>query len=166
MGEKNNMGDVNSTFVSKSDFKDTAEAKVLLIACSDFRFRKAFYEFQDKVLEDGGTDVINVPGGVISFFAERYNYPDTGKAAEFWTKFVAEKHKIKEIVLLGHEDCAAYVNAPKLENHGKEKLREEQTEDLLAAKQLIEDLLPDVKIKTYFASINKEEGKVSFSEVS
>ncbi len=152
-------------FKTQTDFKDSREAKFMFISCSDFRFRKAFCEFQEKFLEDSEIDIINVPGGVLAFFAERYNYPDTSKAAEFWTKFLGKHHKTRQVILVAHEGCATYESAPKLKGYSREQLKEEQKEDLLAAKQLIEDLIFDSGVRTFYAEPEEEGGKIIFSEI-
>ena len=44
-------------------------------------------------------------------------------------------------------------------------LAEEQKEDLLAAKQLIEDLIFDSGVRTFYAEPEEESGKIVFSEI-
>ncbi|PIR96484.1 MAG: hypothetical protein COT92_00845 [Candidatus Doudnabacteria bacterium CG10_big_fil_rev_8_21_14_0_10_42_18] len=153
-------------FTSHSAFSGSKQANILFIACSDFRFRKAFLEFQRDYLKEAEIDRIIAPGGVLGFFAERYGYLETGKAMEYWTKFLGEHDGAGEVVLVGHEDCAVYANAPKLKGQSGQQLIMEQREDLIAAGQLIANLFPQARIRIFFASIDAAENKVMFSEMA
>ncbi len=160
------MNSSEISYIADVGFKSAQHAQLLFVACSDFRFRQAFFDFQKNFLQNRGIDQIIVPGGVLCFFGGRYGYPDSARVAEFWARFLGEHHHIEEVILLGHEDCAAYANAPKLKSLSGEQLKEEQLEDLLAAKQVIEDSLPNVKVKTFLASLDSALDKIVFSEIS
>lgn len=50
-------------------------------------------------------------------------------------------HKIKQVVLMHHEDCGAY---------GKESTPEKHAKDLLKAKKRIKKLYPQLKVDPYY----------------
>ena len=150
-------------FQSKSKFKDSRQADVLLVYCSDFRFRKAFWEFQDAVLgKNRKIDRVVVAGGHLSLLGSKYGYPNGDSAAKYWLKFLVKHHNIPEIVFVGHAGCAAYSSAKKLSGKTPLQLKEVQAKDLARTKQLLG--LRNIKIKLYFAEPDERE-RIRFSEV-
>ena len=155
-------------FVFKSTllFEDSQQADVLLVYCSDFRFRKHFWEFQEKVLGNKKIDRMIQPGGHLQLFANSLGYPNADAAEKFWLEFLAANHQVKEVVFVGHARCAAYAGAKKLANKSPDDLRKAQINDLLKARDLVLSWHKKLKVKLYFAEPARAGRGVIFSQVT
>ena len=143
---------LHTVFKSKRLFCDSHKVQDLFIACSDFRFRKIFGEFL-KTSKVAQTDRMIVPGGHLSIFIAQ-----TKKFFLGWIKLLAVKHKIREIIIVGHEECAAYAGIPKYGRLGPNKLKQIQLNDLVKSKKVIQKLLPGVSVKLFFAGLPDKTG--------
>ncbi len=135
----------------------------LVIHCSDYRFRKAFEVF---LKEDFGIeyyDSLIVPGAsqILSFM----NFlPKFSAIFEKFANFLVEKHGIKRVILIMHEDCAWYhCFVPKYFST-KVAEKEHQINDMLLTKRWAIKNFPDIAVEMFYASIIKGEG-VTFSKI-
>lgn len=130
----------------------------LVVRCSDHRFQRAFDHFIENVLRIESYDLIAVPGGPQFLVALDY-LPKFAWVGNRWTKFLAEAHGLKRVVLIGHEDCGWYKHV-----HGSHaELETRQREDLHHARDQLRRALPGVAVETYLATLHDE--KVGFLHV-
>ena len=108
--------------------------KALVCTCIDFRFQEAFHDWlKVKDLLDSH-DRLAVAGSV--------------KDSDFLLSQLAmskDLHGIEEVYLLGHEECGAF---NKDDGAVKESLRK--------AVRLIGEKFPDLKVYSYFVTLDKE----------
>ncbi|MDO8559167.1 MAG: hypothetical protein Q7R84_02440 [bacterium] len=140
-----------------------AKTDTLVIHCSDYRFRKAFGAF---IKENFGTenyDSLVIPGAsqILSFM----NFlPIFSVIFEKFIKFLVEKHGIKRMIIVMHEDCAWYhCFVPKYFSI-KVTEKEHQISDMLSTKRWAIKNFPDIAIEMFYASIVENEA-VTFSKV-
>jgi carbonic anhydrase len=108
----------------------------IVISCIDFRFVSKIRDFADKNIGRNNYDRVAVAGGVYDFYTVL-------KQVEISNKF----HKIKKVVLLNHEDCAAYGTEGNFIRHKN---------DLLEAERKIEALFPRLDVETYYIKLDGE----------
>jgi len=130
--------------------------ETLVIHCGDFRFQGAFYEFLNGVLHvDENYDLMVIPGGPLSLaLLERHS--DDSRAAWKWVRYFADRHGIRRVVLIQHQDCAWYQEAPP-GVHSPGALRQRQQEDLARISGLLKKSFPDVRVEAYFAGWDAED---------
>jgi hypothetical protein len=151
------------SYRSKAVFLNSHNALNLTIACSDFRFKAAFEEFLTE-LKKANTDRIIVPGGHLMLFQKPAGSADCEKASKGWIKLLVAKHRICEVIIIGHEGCAAYADSPKYKNFAPKKLKLLQLRDLKKSAGVIKKMLPKVKVNLYFAS-PQEGNTVLFNKI-
>lgn len=152
--------------------------KALVIHCADVRFRKAFRNFIEGKTEAGclglrEEDYVNliIPGGIASL-ADILALPKQFKVTKEQIEFLLEHFpSITTVVLINHEDCAAYklvkdhVGSSFLRNFAT--MLDRQKVDLIAvAKQALK--LSNASIfKLYMAKFaDPAHTKVRFDEVT
>lgn len=73
----------------------------LVLMCADFRFRRQVFSFLDHCLEQSSYDVLGLPGG-------GREITQGSTAVLNYIKLLCNRHEPSVIVLVHHEDCAAY----------------------------------------------------------
>ncbi len=152
--------------------------KVLVIHCADVRFRRAFRSFIEGKAETGclglrEEDYVNliIPGGIASL-TDILALPKQFKVTKEQIEFLLEHFpSITTVVLINHEDCAAY---KMIKDHvGRSFLRnvssmlERQKFDLVAVAKQALKLGNASTFKLYMASFtNPAHTKVRFEEVT
>jgi hypothetical protein len=138
-------------------------AEALVIACSDGRFREATNEFLDRYLMLRSWEVISVPGGAYMLsFAEAL--PKQLKVGMRMVKGVLKDRGPSRIILVGHEDCARYVEgfASRL-RRGDFSLAEKQQRDLMAVSRELAETFNGTRVEAYFASL--QAGSAVFTKL-
>jgi hypothetical protein len=118
---------------------------VLVMACSDPRFREAGEEFMRVHFRLRRFDQLILPGGPASilisapyFFAIRPQ-----------VKMLHETHDFKRILAIAHHDCAYYrLKYPKLDDAAR---RERQIADLHEFSKEVVKLAPGTRVELYYA---------------
>ncbi len=149
----------------------------LVLTCSSNAFYPYVREFLEKFLQlpEGTYDYLSVPGGPQFLMLTEY-LPKFAWAGQRWVKFLVEKHRLKKIILITHEDCAWYNDErliptflQKLGIGGSSAsqtstLKERQIEDLRGMAQSIHELISPIHIDAYYAQ-KETEGMVGFVKV-
>lgn len=112
----------------------------IVITCIDFRFQEYIEKWLEKNLGKKNYDRVALGGGVFDFYAIL-------KQVEISHKL----HKIKQVVLINHEDCGAYGAAGTYERHKN---------DLVTAKKTIERLYPKLKVVPLYLHLDGEFEKI------
>lgn len=133
------------------------ESAVLVIACSSNAFLPYTQEFLEKQLglAVGSYDLLAVPGGPQFLLLTEY-LPKFAWVGHKWVKFLVERHRLKRVIVLSHEDCAWYSEerlVPAfLQKFGMGKsLKERQREDLREIVGALRNLALPVAIEAYYA---------------
>ncbi|MEN6319195.1 MAG: carbonic anhydrase [Syntrophaceae bacterium] len=142
-------------------FKKDEKAEALVIHCSDHRFQAHIDDFLHNNLGFITYDRLAIPGGPQFFFTPAH-IPKFEWAGKRWTQFLAEKHGLKEIICIAHEDCGWYKNFEIL--GFKLSLKDLQLNDLRKTENAIQEMLPGTKVRLFFAGIKDET--VNFTEIT
>jgi hypothetical protein len=127
--------------------------QILVIHCGDYRFQGAFHEFLNRVLNLKETyDLLVIPGGPQSLTLVEY-LPKYSWASWKWFRFFVEKHEIRRLILIQHQDCAWYHTLP-LHLHASTELRARQEQDLRRVIHTLKRDYPDLRVELYYAGFD------------
>src|SRR3989339_962630 len=102
----------------------------IVVCCIDFRFQKYIRDWTDKNLTNKTFDMVGFAGST--------------KDLDIVMKQIdisVRLHKIKQIVLIHHEECGAYGTESTLERHAQ---------DLRKARHMILSSHPDLRVDLYY----------------
>jgi hypothetical protein len=137
------------TFQLTSKLK-RGDTEVLVIHCGDYRFQGAFYEFLNGVLKlNENYDLMVIPGGPQSLTLVEY-LPKFSWASWKWFRFFVEKHGIRRLILIQHQDCAWYQTMP-LHLHASAEPRKRQEQDLERISRTLTKDFADLTVELYYA---------------
>jgi hypothetical protein len=138
-----------ATFQLNSRLKH-GETEVLVIHCGDYRFQGAFYEFLNHSLNlNENYDLMVIPGGPLSLTLFEY-LPKFSWSTWKWFRFFVQKHGIRRVILIQHQDCRWYQTMP-LHLHASPELRQRQEQDLGRITSTLKRDFPDLKVELYYA---------------
>jgi carbonic anhydrase len=106
----------------------------IVVSCIDFRFQKYIREWADKNLNGKKYDLVGYAGST--------------KDLETIMKQIdisVRLHKIKQVVLIHHEECGAYGSASTPKRHAR---------DLKKAKNVILDRYPKLTVNPYYLHLD------------
>jgi hypothetical protein len=136
---------------------------VLVVHCGDYRFQGAFYEFLNRNLNlNENYDLIVIPGGPQSLSLVEY-LPKFSWSSWKWFRFFVEKHGIRRLILIQHQDCAWYQTMP-AHLHASSDLRERQEQDLGRITNALKKDFPDLSVELYYASWDAED-RITFDAI-
>ena len=113
----------------------------IVVHCIDFRFQKYLDPWLQERFGHDNYDRVSLAGGVFDFYTIL-------KQVEISDRL----HKIKEVILINHEDCGAYGAAGTYERHKS---------DLEEAARKIEVLFPSLDVETYYLHLDGRFEKMS-----
>jgi hypothetical protein len=143
------------TFQLNSKLK-RGDAEVLVVHCGDYRFQGAFYEFLNHALNlNEKYDLMVIPGGPLSFTLFEY-LPKFSWAAWKWFRFFVERHEIRRLILIQHQDCGWYQTMP-LHLHASADLRERQEQDLGRVTTRLKRDFPHLTVELYYAGWDADD---------
>lgn len=127
-----------------------ADTDVLVVHCSDHRFQAGLYEFLNMNLNlDENYDLLVLPGGPQCLTLAEY-LPKFSWAGWKWLRFLVEKHELKRLILIAHQDCGWYKDLP-FHLHSSSDPRLRQEEDLRRARNTLTQELPELRVELYYA---------------
>jgi hypothetical protein len=136
---------------------------VLVVHCGDYRFQGAFYEFLNRNLNlNENYDLIVIPGGPQSLSLVEY-LPKFSWSSWKWFRFFVEKHGIRRLILIQHQDCAWYQTMP-AHLHASSDLRERQEQDLGRITNALKKDFPDLSVELYYAGWDAED-RITFDAI-
>jgi carbonic anhydrase len=106
----------------------------VVITCIDFRFQRFIDKWLKYVLKDYNFDRVALAGGIFDLYSIL-------KQVEISNRL----HHIKKVILMNHEDCAAYGNEGTYERHRS---------DLRQAENVIEKLYPHLDVECYYIHLD------------
>ena len=115
--------------------------QTLAVTCIDFRFQEYINRWISENLPPKSYDRVALAGCVRNFDITLEQI-----------RISKRLHDIKEVVLINHEDCGAYIEQDTHEKHSR---------DLRDAKAAVKSEFPDLKIKTFYLHLDG-----SFEEVA
>jgi hypothetical protein len=137
------------TFQLESKLK-RGETEILVIHCGDYRFQAAFHEFLNGGLKlNENYDLMVIPGGPLSLTLFEY-LPKFSWVSWKWLRFFVERHGIRRLILIQHQDCAWYQTMP-AHLHDSSELRERQEQDLGRVKKVMKKDFPNLSVELYYA---------------
>ncbi|MCL6642422.1 MAG: hypothetical protein K6T71_03760 [Candidatus Bipolaricaulota bacterium] len=143
------------------------ESAVLVISCSSNAFLPYTQEFleQGLGLGPGQYDLLAVPGGPQFLLLTEY-LPKFAWVGQRWVKFLVERHSLKRVIAIAHEDCAWYGAeqfVPQfLQKFGVGRsLKERQREDLREIVGALRHLGLPISVEAYYAE-KGPDGRVRF----
>ncbi len=142
-----------------SNKKSTA----VVVHCSDPRFQEAFRHFVEDELQLKSYDPVIVPGAS-QLLALHNAVPKFSSGLLRYLEFLIKEHGLKKAVIIMHEDCAWYKHFVPRFVQIKGTPKEQQIEDMLAAKRLLLQEFPELEVRTFYATITPDK-KVEFSEI-
>lgn len=123
--------------------------KSLLIRCIDFRLAKSIKNYLEANNLLGDCDVLSVAGAIKSLISP--NNPGDKDFILGQIDISVSLHQIKEVILVNHTDCGAYGGSSKFTF--KKEEREFHVKEMQAAKEIILEKYPTLKIKMVLAEI-------------
>jgi hypothetical protein len=136
---------------------------VLVIHCGDYRFQGAFYEFLNRNLNlNENYDLMVIPGGPQSLSLVEY-LPKFSWSSWKWFRFFVEKHGIRRLILIQHQDCAWYQTMP-AHLHASSDLRERQEQDLGRITNALKKDFPDLSVELYYAGWDAKD-RITFDAI-
>ncbi len=141
-----------STSLFQSNSKITDEqTDTLVVHCSDYRIQQGVREFLDDGLRlNHNFDLLVIPGGPQAFALVEY-LPKFSWAGWKWFRFLMERHELKRLILIAHQDCKWYETMP-LHLHSSRNLRERQEEDLRRVHKTLESDFPGLRVEAYYVA--------------
>lgn len=153
-------------YISEAPFVEE-ESSVLVICCSSNAFLPYTQEFVERALGlgPGRYDLLAVPGGPQFLLLTEY-LPKFAWVGHRWVKFLVERHRLKRVIVISHEDCAWYSDErfiPQiLQKFGVGRsLKERQREDLKEIVQALRNLGLPISVEAYYAE-KGADGRVHF----
>ena len=136
------------------------ENQALVVHCSAPEVQQTVDEFLKKGLNISCFSRIAVPGGPEFFLAMRH-LPKFGWAGKRWAEFIVNKHTLKKIVCISHEDCRWYSSGIKefLKLLGHD-MKQKQLKDLIEVRSELLKMFPCVEVLLYYEE--HEGGKANF----
>ena len=139
---------------------DNRPPEALVIHCADSRFQTAFRQFLNEELGITHYFPIVVGGGVHAFGLQNL-LPKNFKIVWQQIKFALTVGKLKQVVIINHEDCKWYEHLKGY--HPTVSPKHKGMLDLsTAAERIIEDF-SGVQVRTFWAAI--EDHGIVFSEI-
>jgi hypothetical protein len=132
------------------------QTDTLVVHCSDYRVQQGIRKFLDDGLRlNGNFDLLAIPGGPQALTLVEY-LPKFSWAGWKWFRFLLERHELKRLVLIAHDDCKWYETLP-LHLHGSRNLRERQEEDLRRIHRTLESDFPGLMVEAYYVAWDDEQ---------
>lgn len=116
----------------------------VVVGCMDFRFKDYMRKFFDEYLSGKQYDTIRYAGATKELYIV-LNQIDIS----------VRLHKIKQVVLVHHEDCGAYGNESSFERH---------SEDLKKAQKVLQTLYPHLKVDLFYMHLDGSCSSVGVTE--
>ncbi len=139
-------------------------ADTLAIHCGDYRFQQAFHEFLTATLKRGEAyDLLVLPGGPLSL-THQLSYSEDTRAARKWVRFFVEKHGIKRVVLIQHQDCGWY-QSMSAKFRDPAALRQRQEQDLQRAAEVLKESFPDLRVELHLAGWDADD-RIAMESIS
>ncbi len=139
------------------------KSDTIVFCCSDPKYQEAFQLFLSRELKLKAYAPLILPGASqLLTFSD--SVPKFSTALLRSLRFLVKEQGVKHIVVIMHEDCAWYrVFVPAfLEMKGDAK--DQQIQDMVATKRLIQEEFPGVDVRMFYAAVGPEK-KVEFSEI-
>lgn len=149
----------------------SGQPEILAVYCSDYRTRTALDDFLDDSYPNKGVDVVALPGGVwwVAALSDRMKYTVmsllSGKT-KFFQKVLGlliKRHRLKEIIFFGHQDCSWYKN--EYPNLAPADLIRQIGDDLLEAKDQIAEVFGKEIVTKGYIVLFDQTGNISFREI-
>ncbi len=139
------------------------KAKALLITCMDYRFIDSFYKEAEELGIEHSYDRVALAGDIKNLVKPAK--PNDAELILRQIEISKELHDIDEVVIISHQNCGAY---GELKGLPEEEERRVHTEDLQAAKRVILDRIPGIKVLTYFATLKEgnHENIIGFDTIN
>ena len=132
------------------------QTDTLVVHCSDYRIQPGIREFlNDGLRLNGNFDLLAIPGGPQALTLVEY-LPKFSWAGWKWFRFLLERHELKRLVLIAHDDCKWYETLP-VHLHGSKVLRQRQEEDLRRVHTTLESDFPGLIVEAYYVAWDDEQ---------
>ena len=132
---------------------------VLVLCCVDFRYIDAILVFAKKRFGIRACDVKKDPGGVKAMLDSK---PEIRKSIITNVQLIRERHDVRTLVLVNHQDCAAYGGSKRFTSLKAEAAF--HVEQLLKARAILKSKSPSLNIQTFYACRNHR--RVAFKAVA
>lgn len=132
---------------------------VLVLCCVDFRYIDPILAFVKKRFGIKACDMKTDPGGVKTLLDSK---PDIRESIITNVKLIRERHDVRTLVLVNHQDCAAY--------GGSKRFSSPETEatfhagQLLKARAILKSRCPSLDIQAFYA--HKNHSTVAFKAIT
>jgi carbonic anhydrase len=146
----------DAIFVSPHAWNDQ-RPDTLVVCCSDGRYRPHIAEYIGQWSEADTTDIYALPGGAAAFDFLGASVMEA-HALEAGFRFLVERHLIKNVYLIAHQNCGYYQVPRGFNTHLSNY--ERQLEDLRRACGRIRSWYAHVGVFALYAAV--ENGRVSF----
>ncbi|MEM4217910.1 MAG: hypothetical protein QXZ09_07785 [Candidatus Methanomethylicaceae archaeon] len=169
-----------SLYTSQEPFVEP-ESSVLVICCSSNAFLPYTQEFLERQLGlgPGNYDLLAVPGGPQFLLLTEY-LPKFAWVGHRWVKFLIERHRLKRVIVISHEDCAWYseerfvpqflhaarglhLRLPEAGEDARSRRSLAQREDLREIVHALHALELPISVEAYYAE-KSSDGRVRFQK--
>lgn len=136
----------------------THKAQAIIQICIDFRFHAGIVEELARI-GIKAFDLKSDAGAVKCLI-------DGRREVREWVlenfRIAASLHEVETVVLINHSDCGAYGGSDRFGSAEEEQAFHE--DQLSKARAVVEESLPQMKVRTFFAK-RQDEGKVALIEL-
>jgi hypothetical protein len=138
------------------------KTETLVIHCSDHRYQNFFDEFISEGLGIISPARLVLPGGPQILIAGAH-LPKFEWAMRQWMKFFTKGYGLKDVICIGHLDCAWYKNIS-IGNVPILQLKERQISDLKQIRVALQDMSSKIRVRLFYAEPDDKK-KVEFWEI-
>jgi hypothetical protein len=158
------MADIGTAHYQTKATIPGKQTDTLVVHCSDYRIQQGIREFlNDGLRLDHNFDLLVIPGGPQALALVEY-LPKFSWAGWKWFRFLLDRHELKRLILLAHQDCKWYETLP-MHLHGSRNLRERQEEDLRRVHKTLESDFPGLRVEAYYVAWGDDQ-KVSIETIA
>ena len=139
---------------------DSDEFDTMVVYCADPRFQTAFKKFVTEELRINNYAPIVMGGGIHPFGSQKaqsINFESLWDQISFFIKAA----KLKQLILINHEDCKWYNRL--IDLYPDADLPVKEKEDLITTMDRVHQDFPDIKIRTFWAGLTND--KIYYTEV-
>lgn len=135
----------------------------LIVFCSDFRFDSGNRKLR-RAERIRWADEIKVPGGIKHLVDKKSDMLE-------WVELLHEEHKTEVVFLVAHANCGWYAHqGVRFHDDEMEQEQEFYIEQLQLAREVVKEILPQVRIELRYARLVKSQGwikrfKIEYIEV-
>jgi carbonic anhydrase len=152
------IGGILSQFITLPAIASSEKAKALVLSCIDFRFIHSLNHFLETSGLEGQYDLTALAGASLALA----NFPHPAETEAFWDQLDISYnlHHVRSVIICDHQDCGAYEMLYPSLSQNVERERKIHASSLKSAAEKILNRYPNVKVTSYFATLEGSVEKI------